>query len=241
MKGLIGTACALPAALAFAMALTQSDSAPAQAAVASQPAAPAQAQAMEVPGKPDVSRISGGHYAADPQHTLVEWRVDHMGLSPYYGLFGQVTGTLDINPARPEQARLAVDIPIRSLSVASEELKQHLFKAPEKAGAAPDFFGPQPGSARFVSTMVKVSGEDMAELTGNLTLNGETRPVTLDVKFYGAGKSPPQMGGGENIGFEATGTIKRSEFGLGFGVPMVSDAVELHIAAAFMKEPAKAE
>lgn len=239
MRGLIGTACALPAALAFAMALSQSEPSPAQAAVAKTQTAPA--QPMQPPGQPDVSRIVGGHYVADPHHTLIEWRVDHMGLSPYYGLFGNVSGTLDLDPARPEQARLAVDIPISSLTVASKPLKEHLLKPAETEGAAPDFFGPNPGNARFVSTMIKVSGQDIAELTGNLTLNGQTRPVTLDVKFYGAGKAPPQMGGGENIGFEATGTIKRSEFDLGFGVPMVSDAVNLKIAAAFVKEPVKAE
>ena len=62
-----------------------------------------------------------------------------------------------------------------------------------------------------------------------------TKPVTLDASFYGAGKGPAQMGGKENVGFKASGTIKRSEFGLGYGVPMVGDDVKLEIAAAFEK------
>ena len=74
-----------------------------------------------------------------------------------------------------------------------------------------------------------------AKLTGDFTFNGVTRPVTLDVTFYGAGKTPPQMGGKENVGFRATGTIRRSDFGLGFGVPIVGDEVKLEIAAAFVK------
>ena len=75
-----------------------------------------------------------------------------------------------------------------------------------------------------------------AELTGNLTLNGVTRPVTLQVRFHGAGKMPAQMGGKENVGFTAKTTIRRSEFGIGYGIPMVSDEVELQITTAFEKQ-----
>ena len=73
-------------------------------------------------------------------------------------------------------------------------------------------------------------------MTGNLTFNGVTKPVTLATTFYGAGKMPAQMGGAENVGFEATTTIKRSEFGFGNMVPMLSDEVKLKIAAAFTKK-----
>ena len=59
--------------------------------------------------------------------------------------------------------------------------------------------------------------------------------MTLDASFYGAGKMPAQMGGKENVGFRATGKILRSQFGLGFGVPMVGDEVKLDISAAFEK------
>src|SRR3546814_4382880 len=89
--------------------------------------------------------------------------------------------------------------------------------------------------ARFVSTAVVVDDDgDEAKVTGNLTLNGVTRPVTLDVDFTGAGPAP--MTNAETIGFEAETTIRRSDFGLGFGVPLVSDEVELEITAAFEKE-----
>lgn len=66
-------------------------------------------------------------------------------------------------------------------------------------------------------------------------MNGVTRPVVLDAAFYGAGKAPAMMGGKENVGFTARTTIKRSEFGITYAVPLVSDAVELEIAAAFVK------
>ena len=192
-------------------------------------------------GKPDASRITGGSYTADPHHTLVEWTVDHLGFSPYYGLFSDVTGTLELDPKRPEQARVAVNIPVAGVTVASPGLKEHLLKPGATEGAAPDFFGPTPDEARFVSTLVRPTGNQEAELTGDLTLNGQTKPVILKVRFYGAGAMPAQMGGGEGVGFEATGTIKRSDFGISFGIPMVSDEVDLKIAAAFVKDQPAAE
>ncbi|GGC00003.1 polyisoprenoid-binding protein [Novosphingobium endophyticum] len=231
MNRLLGTACVLPPALAFAAAFAMSTSLPAQDSETPRPKV-----AASPPGRPDSSLVSGGLYKADPDHTLVEWSVDHLGFSPYFGLFGDVTGTLHLEPQRPEQARVAVTIPVSSVTVVSPGLKQHLLKPPRTEGGKPDFFGPAPEDARFVSTMVRTTGEDQAEMTGNLTLNGITNPVTLDVRFHGAGTMPKAMGGGEVIGFEATGTFKRSDFGMDFSIPLVSDRVDLRIAAAFIKD-----
>jgi polyisoprenoid-binding protein YceI len=188
------------------------------------------------PGKPDTGLISGGRYEADPAHTLVEWEVDHLGFSPYFGLFGDITGTLDLDPAAPQDAKVSVTIPVAKVTTASEGLTAHLLRAPKEAGARPDFFGASPADATFTSTSVEPTGENAAKITGNLTLNGVTRPVTLMAEFYGAGSMPQRMGGGETVGFSATGAIKRSDFGLGFSVPMVSDKVTLKIAAAFQKK-----
>lgn len=188
------------------------------------------------PGKRDASLITGGAYEVDPAHTLVAWEIDHLGFSPYYGLFGDVTGTLQLDPKAPQNARVSVTIPVAKVTTASSGLTEHLLRAPKDAGGKPDFFGASPAPATFVSTSVRPKGEGEADVTGNLTLNGVTRPVTLDVDFYGAGKLPAQMGGTENVGFEAETTIKRSEFGLGGMIPMLSDEVELKIAAAFTKK-----
>ncbi|OJY63623.1 MAG: hypothetical protein BGP16_01735 [Sphingobium sp. 66-54] len=183
------------------------------------------------PGKPDPAAVTGGAYTADADHTLVKWQVDHFGFTPYFGIFGSVTGTLQLDPANPSAAKVDVTIPVSKVTTANAGLTGHLLKAAE-AGKAADFFGANPADAKFVSTNVAVSGQT-AKITGNLTLNGVTKPVTLDAKFYGAGKSP--MGGKENVGFTATGAIKRSDFGVGFAIPMVSDEVKLEIVAAFVK------
>jgi polyisoprenoid-binding protein YceI len=182
------------------------------------------------PGKPDPAAITGGTYTADAGHTLVKWEVDHLGFTPYFGIFGDVTGTLVLDPKNPGAAKVDVTIPVTKVTTASAGLTGHLLK-PAEAGKAADFFGAAPADAKFVSTAVAVSGQN-ATITGNLTLNGVTKPVTLAAKFYGAGKG---MGGKENVGFTATGAIKRSEFNVGYAIPMVSDEVKLEIVAAFVK------
>jgi len=190
----------------------------------------------EVPGTHDPQRVKAGRYSADPHHTLVQWRVDHLGFTPYFGLFGDVTGTLEIDPQRLSQAKVDVSIPVSKVTTASAGLTAHLLKPPAVTGDLPDFFGGVPEPARFVSTTVKVTGKTKAQVTGDLTLNGVTRPVTLNARFYGAGAMPADMGGQENLGFEATAAIRRSDFGLGYSVPLVSDVVTLDIAAAFIKD-----
>ena len=205
-------------------------------ALAAAPLVAQQAQnAMaQKPGTRSVAAITGGSYTADPNHTLVSWEVDHLGFTPYFGLFGDITGTLTLDPKKPADAKVDMTIPVSKVTTANAGLTAHMLRA-GKDGGKPDFFGPTPADARFVSTAVKPTGRDKALVTGNLTLNGITRPVTLDTTFYGAGKMPAAMGGKENVGFEATTTLKRSDFGVTMGIPLVSDAVTLKIAAAFQK------
>lgn len=197
-------------------------------------AAPVLAQAPTAPpGSRNPAAVTGGTYTADPDHTLVTWTVNHLGFSPYTGIFGSITGKLTLDPKNLNATRVDVTIPVSKVITASSGLTAHLTRA-GKDGGKPDFFGAAAADAHFVSTGVVASGQT-ARLTGNLTLNGVTRPVTLAAAFYGTGKAPAMMGGQENVGFHATGTIRRSDFGVGFLVPIVSDEVKLDIAAAFQK------
>ena len=193
----------------------------------------AQQPPMAKPGSANPALAAAGTYTVDPGHTLVTWSLDHMGFSQYTGIIGDVTGTLTLDPKNLNAARVDVTIPVSKITTANAGLTAHLLK-PAGEGGKPDFFGANPADAHFVSTSVKAQGRT-AKIAGNLTLNGVTKPVTLDATFYGAGKAPPQMGGKDNVGFHATATIMRSQFGLGFGVPVVGDAVKLDIAAAFQK------
>jgi len=188
---------------------------------------------MTQPGSKKPAAVTGGTYAVDPSHTLIGFRVNHLGFNDYFGIFGESTGTLTIDPKNPNGAKVDITIPVAKVTTANAALTAHLLR-PGKDGAKPDFFGEAPADAHFVSTTVKATGMK-AKITGNLTLNGVTRPVVLDAEFAGAGKMPAQMGGKENVGFHAKTTIKRSDFSVSAAIPLVSDAVALDITVAFQK------
>ena len=189
----------------------------------------------EAPGKPDKSRVVAGTYKLDPSHALIGWKVDHLGFSDYFGVFGDSTGTLVLDPKNPAAAKVEVTIPVSKVLTASPGLNAHLLR-PGKDGAKPDFFGPAPADAKFVSTRVTPGRDGMsAAITGNLTLNGQTRPVTIAARFKGAGLMP-MPGSRPTIGFQGKATILRSQWGVAAGIPLVSDKVELDISAPFEKQ-----
>lgn len=195
-------------------------------------AVPLMAQsAPQLPGTTDVSRVTAGTYKTDPGHTLIGWRVSHFGFNDYFGIFGDATGTLTLDPKNPNAATVDITIPVSKVTTASAGLTGHLLRA-GKDGGKPDFFGPAPADAKFVSTKVEAKGTT-AKITGNLTLNGVTKPVVLDTKFSGAGNNP--FNKKATVGFHATTTIKRSDFGVSYAVPVVSDDVALDISVAFEK------
>lgn len=201
-------------------------------AIGSMAALNAQGTSAQLPGQPDPARVTAGQYSVDARHTLVNWRVDHFGFNDYFGIFGDVTGTLTIDPANVAAAKLDVTIPVAKVSVANAGLRDHLLR-PGKDGGKPDFFGPTPADARFISTAVKTTGTTTADITGNFTLNGVTRPVTIAAEFVGAGSNPTNKK--PTVGFHGKATIKRSDFGIAFALPLVSDEVELDISIAFEK------
>lgn len=185
----------------------------------------------DAPGTMDVSRVAAGNYTADPGHSMIGWQVSHFGFNDYLGLFGDVSGTLNLDPANPNASKVDVTIPVAKVTTASAGLTGHLLRA-GKDGGKPDFFGPAPADAKFVSTSVVAEGTS-AKITGDLTLNGVTKPVTLDAKFSGAGVNPYNKK--QTVGFHAMGMVKRSEFGINYGIPLVADEVRLHISVAFEK------
>ena len=192
----------------------------------------AQGGPPQLPGQLDPSRVEAGTYKTDKAHSLIGFRYNHFGFNDYFGIFGDVDATLTIDPANPAGAKVVADIPITP-TVASQAFHDHLLRA-GRDGGKPDFFGPNQTAAHFESTSVVPSGNN-ATITGNLTMNGVTKPVTINAQFTGAGNSfgPTPK---KTVGFEGTATIKRAEFGLGTFVPMVSDDVELQITMAFEKQ-----
>ena len=181
----------------------------------------------------DTSAITSGNYSADPAHTLVVWSLDHLGFNDYFGIFGDVTGTLDLDTENLSNSSVDVTIPISSVTVASADLKDHLLRAGQDGGN-PDFFGPDPEPARFVSTAVHQTGDMTAHIEGDLTFNGVTNPVTIQAELAGMGTNG--MNQKETVGFHGTTTITRSDWNLAWGIPFgLGDEVELEITAAFEK------
>ena len=197
----------------------------AAALAVSAPAGAFSQDAGGMPGAADVARITGGTYKVDPNHTQVAWSVDHMGFSTLFGMFGQPSGKLELDPKNPKAAKLEVEFPMTGLTVTSEKFLNHL-KSDEFLDAA------KFPTATFRSTSVEPVGQK-AKVTGDLTVHGVTKPVTLDVAFHGAGINP--MSKVETVGFSGTTNIKRSDFGLGAFVPVVSDDVTITVVGAFEK------
>jgi polyisoprenoid-binding protein YceI len=172
-----------------------------------------------------VAAIQAGTYELDSDHSQVLWTVNHSGFAPLRGLVGSMTGTLELDPRRASEAKVAIDIPLSGMTVSSPGFGRHL-----QAG---DMFDTaQFPTARFVSRSVRVNGQ-RATITGDLTIRGQTRPITLDARLHGAGVNPRSQA--RTVGFTATGEVKRSEFGLGLAAPVVSDEVKLEINAVFRR------
>ena len=178
-----------------------------------------------LPGAADVGRVQAGTYNVDTNHTQVVFTVNHMGISQLSGAFGASGGSLQLDPAKPTNAKVTVTFNMSDVSTTVAHFTEHL-KSAEILDAV------KYSTASFTSTSVVAKGTS-ATITGNLTLHGVTKPVTLDAKFFGAGTNP--MSKKSQLGFSATSTIKRSDFGINYAAPVVPDDVVLHIHAAFEK------
>jgi polyisoprenoid-binding protein YceI len=170
-----------------------------------------------------------GTYAIDPRHTQVIFAIKHMGLSTFYGRFGAVSGTLTFDPATPERSTLNATIDMTNIQTHVDELDKELKEGVFNATKFP--------TATFTAAQIVKTGDNTGTVTGNLTLAGVTKPVTLNVTFNG-GRNPPIPFQPYRLGFDATGTIKRSDFGLDHAIwsGMVSDDITLQIECELEKQ-----
>lgn len=185
------------------------------------------------------STAPAGAYKLDKTHTSVTFRVNHLGMSRYTARFTRIDGALQFDPANPSAMSVEATIDPKSIETDYPDPKPD-FDA-ELAG--PNWLNavkfPQ---ITFKSTKVEPTGANTAKVTGDFTLHGVTKPITLDVTFNG-GYASAAMDPGARIGFSALGKIKRSEFGLAMGVPApgstfgVGDDVEIFIETEFSQPP----
>jgi polyisoprenoid-binding protein YceI len=171
-------------------------------------------------------------YTLEPHYTQGVLRWDHLGFSFPAAQFAQGTGTLEFDAMDPAKSSIRVTIPIASLNTGVPDLDERL--------KSEDFFElAKYPTATFVSTRVE-KGMDMNRfrVTGNLTIRTVTRPVTLDVTLLKIGKNARTEVA--TIGFDARGTLKRSDFGLGAFVPQVSDEIQLLLTTQAAEAKAQA-
>ena len=158
-------------------------------------------------------------YKIDPNHTDVIAQWSHFGFSNPSAHFGKADGTIVYDADNVSASKVEVTLPLSGLNSFVADFDEHLRSA--------DFFDAAKfPAATFKSTKVEAAGEGKLKVTGNLTIKDITKPVVLDVTLNKSGEG---NNGGAKIGFDATATIKRTDFGLGMAVPMVSDEVKLRI------------
>jgi polyisoprenoid-binding protein YceI len=159
-------------------------------------------------------------YQLDPGHTMVLFTWNHFGYSNPTANLGLGEGTLVFDEQHPAQASVQVTLPLSNLDTHVPALDKHL-----KEG---DFFNADKfPTVTFKSTKVQPLGGHKFKVTGDLTVHGVTKPVVLDATLNKVGPHP--MMKVQAIGFDATATIKRSDFGVGAYVPAVSDEIKIHI------------
>ena len=159
-------------------------------------------------------------------HSVAYFEVGHAGgISRFMGRFNDISGELVVDT--PEKSRIKVDVKVDSVDTNSDGLNKHL--------KSPDFFNAvQFPMLSFASTAVTLNSAGEGTVAGNLTLHGVTKPVTFKLKEIGAGPGPK---GDARVGYTASSTIKRSDFGIAYGIPKAAtDEVDLRINIEAIKQ-----
>ena len=162
----------------------------------------------------------------DASHSQIVFSYDHLGFSTTWGMFSGFEGEIMFDQANPAASSVSVSMPVKSMLTGWEGRFQH-FMSKDFFDAADDEM------VSFASTGIELTGESTAKITGDLTLNGVTKPVVLDAVLNKTGDHP--MANKPWAGFSATTSVLRSDFGLGMFAPYVSDEVAIQISIEAMK------
>jgi len=175
-----------------------------------------------------LTELRPGDYTLDPEHAYVTFRVDHLGLSKIVGRFNVVSGSLDFNPDNIEQMSLQGIIESNSIDVNNKDLESQL--------QAPDWFASkQHPQITFTSRVVSQSPDDGTLLIeGDLIVRGVSQPIVLQARFNGGADNI--LTGKYTLGFTATTTIQRSDFGMKAFAALIGDDVSVELHGEFQQE-----
>lgn len=159
-------------------------------------------------------------FTIDAHHTQVSFTYSHFGFSNPTGRLEDIKGTVVVDQADWAKSSVEVTLPLSGLHTGVAALDEHLKK--------PDFFdAAKYPDITFKSTKVAKTGEKTFDISGDLTVHGVTKPVTLHARINKIGEN--KMIASQTAGFDADTTLKRSDFGMGAYAPAVSDEVHVHI------------
>jgi polyisoprenoid-binding protein YceI len=168
-------------------------------------------------------------YKLEKPHTQIIFSVSHLGFSHSYGKFTDYDGTIVFDRGQPEKSKVDVVIKTASIEMNDQKWNDHMKNA--------DFFNVEKFpdmTFKSINILLDKDDKNEAKISGELTILGVTKTVTLDVEFNKADKHP--MKDIMMAGFSATGKIKRSDFGMNYGLPMVGDEVEMIIEVEAIQE-----
>lgn len=172
------------------------------------------------------SAVAADRYVLDASHSQVVFSFEHLGFSTTYGMFSGFEGEILFDQQAPEMSSVAVSIPVSTMFTGWEERDSILLSS--------DFFAASEGDVvSFVSTKIEVTGEETAIITGDLSINGIVQDIALSARLNKLGAHP--LTNAEWAGFDATASLKRSDFGLGAFAPAISDDVEITVSIEAMK------
>lgn len=175
----------------------------------------------------DPSVAPSGSYHNDPRHAYIMFSYDHMGMSRPHVRWRKWSGELDWDAEDPAASSVYVTIDAASVDSGVDEFDGHL-----RGEGFFDVAGHP--EITFESTSIERTGPNTGKISGDLTIKGVTAPVVLDAVINGA--TDDAQGGVYKLGFSATTTVKRSEFGITAYVPLVSDEVEISIESEFIMQ-----
>jgi polyisoprenoid-binding protein YceI len=158
-------------------------------------------------------------YAIDTVHSAIVFKVKHLGVSNARGRFNAFSGSVAIDYADLAKSSIEVEVKAESVDTGNAKRDQHVRNA--------DFLNVKEfPSIRFASKTVKKAADGKYEVTGDLTLHGTTKSITVTVEKTGAGKGP----GGDIVGYETTFTVRRSDHGMKGMIPAIGDDVEITVS-----------
>ena len=182
---------------------------------------------------PDVAALSG-EYTLDPAHTTIGFVARHAMVTNVKGSFRDFSGTLHLDGSDPAASKASIDVQMASIDTGNADRDGHLKSS--------DFFNIEEfPTMTFRSTKAEALGGDDYRITGDLSILGVTKPITIDLEFNGAAKDPF---GNERVGFEGKAEIQRSEWGLTWNAALetggflVSDKIKLNFDISAIKAAA---